>query len=188
MPQRPDFEVSTGFPSRGVLMIRRFVAIAGLVLAPLASAAGQSEARPNVFTVQPLNAVFQFYSAEYERAATKAVTWGLGGNYSTGIFDGDLTYASGEFKMRYYPAGTALQGFSVGGAAGYTRVSDGTSSAGGPSLGVLLEYQWLLGERKNFAVALGVGAKALLIESESIGGNDVTARYPTARISVGWAY
>jgi hypothetical protein len=169
-------------------MIRRFVAIAGLVLAPLASAAGQSEARPNVFTIQPLNAVFQFYSAEYERAATKAVTWGLGGNYFTGAFDDDLSYASGEFKLRFYPAGTALQGFSVGGALGFTRVNGTDDSVTGPSLGVLLEYQWLMGEKKNFAVALGVGAKALLIDDDAVGTNDFVARYPTARISVGWAY
>jgi hypothetical protein len=169
-------------------MLRRLVAVAGLVLVPLTVAAGQSEARPNVFTIQPLNAVFQFYSAEYERAATKAVSWGLGGNFFTGAFDDDFNYASGEFKLRYYPAGIALQGFSVGGALGITRVSGVNESASGPSLGVLLEYQWLMGEKKNFAVALGVGAKALMIDDDAFSSNDVVARYPTARISVGWAY
>jgi hypothetical protein len=175
-------------------MIRRLVAIAGLVLAPLASAAGQAEGRKNVFTIQPLNAVFQFYSAEYERAATKAVTWGVGANYASGfLWDDDVSYTSAEFKLRYYPAGVALQGFSVGSALGYTNVRDNNSggttpvSEGAPSLGVLLEYQWLLGQEKNFALALGLGAKALFIDT-SDSSNDFTARYPTARISIGWAY
>jgi hypothetical protein len=174
-------------------MIRRLVATAGLVLVPFVSATGQSEARPNVFTIQPLTAVFGFYSAEYERAATKAVTWGLGGNYwSPDASSDDFSYASGEFKLRYYPSGVALQGFSVGGSLGYSNVrgqnSDGTTgSAGAPSLGVLLEYQWLMGEKKNFAIALGVGAKALFISEDEF-DNDFVAKYPTARISVGWAW
>jgi hypothetical protein len=174
-------------------MIRRLVAIAGLVVVPFASVAGQSEARPNVFTIQPLNAVFQFYSAEYERAATKAVTWGVGANHASGfLWDDDGSYTSAEFKLRYYPAGIALQGFSVGGAVGYTSVKDNNSGAtstseGAPSVGVLLEYQWLMGQQKNFAVALGLGAKAVFLDT-SDSTNDFTARYPTARISVGWAF
>ena len=68
-----------------------------------------------------------------------------------------------------------------------------TSNTGGdetvtaPSLGVLLEYQWLMGASKNFALTLGLGAKALSIK-DNFSSSDFVARYPTARVSVGYSF
>jgi hypothetical protein len=175
-------------------MIRKLVAVVLVALLPLSAVLGQAESGRAVLSIQPLSAVFGFYSAEYERAASKTVTWGLGGNYwSLGDdYDGDFKYTSGEFKLRYYPSGVALEGFSVGGSVGYTSVkgrssTGSTSTEGAPSAGVLLEYQWLLGEKKNFAIALGAGAKALFISEDNF-DSDFVAKYPTARISIGWVF
>jgi hypothetical protein len=45
-----------------------------------------------------------------------------------------------------------------------------------------------MGAKRNFALALGVGAKAVQVNEDEITNNDFTARYPTARISVGYAF
>ena len=179
------------------------IAAAALLLLPFATASAQDavvvaqvRAEPsNVLSIQPFNAVLlNAFSGEYERRTGTALTFGIGGTYwkvpDTG--DDDLTYTSGDVKLRYYPQGTALQGFSFGGTVGFSQISEtiGTddTSESGPSFGILLEYQWLMGASRNFAVALGIGAKAVVVDEDTIGSEDFTARYPTARISVGFAF
>jgi hypothetical protein len=171
------------------------LAVAGVMPFAAASAQQIAVAAPrNVLSIQPINAVFTDYSAEYERATGNAVTLGVGGTFFN-IGDGvdEITYKSADVKLRYYPNGTALMGFSFGGTAGFSSVSgkdfDGTDeSASGPSLGVLLEYQWLLGVQRNFSVALGLGAKAVFVKDNAFTSDNFLARYPTARVSVGFAF
>jgi len=173
----------------------RVLTIALAALSPLASASAQLEAAPrNVLSFQPLSAMLTVYSAEYERQTASAVSVGVGGTYwNIGEGSDDLTYKSGDLKVRYYPQGVALRGFAFGGSVGFTTVT-GTSTSGtdetasGASFGLMLEYQWLMGATRNFALALGVGAKALSVKEETFSSGDFTARYPTARISVGYAF
>jgi hypothetical protein len=178
-------------------MRNRVLAVAAAALMPFAAASAQSTAVPrNVISIQPLNAMMTVYSGEYERAVGKAVSFGLGGTYWGADDDtGDeASYTSGDVKLRYYPSGTALMGFSFGASAGYTSVSatDAGStideSEAGPTFGILLEYQWLMGASKSFSVALGAGAKMLFIDEENVTNESFTARYPTARVSVGFAF
>lgn len=140
-----------------------------------------------------MNAILTVYAAEYEHAIRKAVTLGVGATYwNVGGSDDAVTYASGDFKFRYYPQGLALSAFSAGGSLGYSRVNfKSTSSgldesAGGVSLGFLMEYQWLLGATKNFAVTVGAGAKTLFVNG--VDNADFTGRYPTLRLSIGYAF
>ena len=167
--------------------------VAAMLTLPAAVALAQPAVPRNVLSIQPLNAVFSVFSGEYERAAGKSASWAIGGNYwGAGDSNDDVDYTSAEFKLRYYPNGVALEGFSFGGAVGFASVtgrnsSGGNESVGGPSIGVLLEYQWLMGVKKNFTVALGAGAKALNISKGDI-QQSVTAKYPTLRISVGLAF
>jgi hypothetical protein len=168
-------------------------------LTPFAAASAQQvevAAPRNVISIQPINAVLTMYSAEYERQASAAGTFGFGGTYlnvgSSGI--DEVTYKSADVKLRYYPNGRALMGFSFGATGGFTSLSGtdfngNNASVSGPSLGVLLEYQWLLGEKRNFSVALGAGAKALFVKADQFtGNNNFITRYPTARVSVGYAF
>ena len=175
-------------------MRNRLLSLIAAAVIPFGTVLAQDASPRNVFSFQPLTAVFTVYSAEYERQTAGALTVGVGGTYwSLGDATDELTYKSADVKLRYYPNGTALSGFSFGGTVGFTSVS-GTStsgfdeSAGGPSFGVLLEYQWLMGAKQNFSVALGAGAKALSVKQETFTSGDFTARYPTARISVGYAF
>lgn len=178
-------------------MRNRVLTLAAAALMPFAAASAQQDAAPpNVISFQPLGAVLlTVYSAEYERQTGAAVTLGVGSTYwNVGEGAEDVTYKSADLKLRYYPNGTALMGFSFGGSVGFTSVSatssiDGTDElANGPSLGVLIEYQWLMGAKRNFALALGIGAKALMVKEENISSGDFTARYPTTRVSVGYAF
>ena len=183
--------------------MRKTLGILALIAAPMATALAQNAASAptpkNVLSIQPLSAIFTVLAAEYERKGGTSWTWGLGVT-NVGLDDdgstSETTYNSGDLKLRYYPQGVALQGFSFGGSVGFTKVTnkDATTvpptdeSASGSTFGVLLEYQWLLGANKKFAVALGVGAKVLTIDEADISNADFVARYPTARISVGWAF
>ena len=171
----------------------RLVTLAALIAFPVSMAGAQGEMPKQVLSIQPLTAVFGVFSGEYERAAGASVTWGLGATYwGSGFSGGDARYTSAEFKLRAYPNGVALDGFSVGGAVGFTSVSaddnaGSSGSVGGPTVGVLLEYQWLLGPKKEWTFALGVGAKALFINDDN-NSVDFTGKYPTARISFGYAW
>ena len=177
-------------------MRNRVIAVAAAAMMPFAAASAQANAVPrNVISIQPLNAMFTVYSAEYERQAGKAVTFGVGGTYWSADDDDlseEVSYTSADVKLRYYPSGAALQGFSFGASAGFTSVSaqDATTdeSESGPTFGVLLEYQWLMGVKKNFSVALGAGAKMLFVDEDNVSNETFTARYPTARVSVGYAW
>lgn len=149
----------------------------------------------NVISIQPLSAMFEILSAEYERKGGAAWSWGLGvTSFSPDDDDAataDAEYNSGDVKFRYYPQGVALQGFSFGGSVGYAKVSEETgtttTSESVGTFGVLLEYQWLLGAKKKFAVTLGAGAKKLMLDEDNF-TSDVIAAYPTGRISVGFAF
>ncbi len=182
-------------------MRNRVLILAAAALMPFAAASAQQVAAPftpatphSVISIQPINAVFTAYSAEYEHQTGAAVTFGVGGTFlNAGDGIDEVTYKSGDLKLRYYPSGTALIGFSFGGTAGFSSVS-GTdfngakTSVSGPSLGVLLEYQWLMGLERNFSVALGIGAKAVFVKDNQFTSDNFVTRYPTARISVGYAF
>jgi hypothetical protein len=174
-------------------MRNRFALMAAMIALPVATAAAQNATPRNVISIQPLSAMLTVYSGEYERAFGKAASWGVGATYwNAGDTGDEVSYTSGDFKLRYYPQGSSLNGFSVGGSVGYSTVSEtfGTTEAeqGGVSVGVLLEYQWLMGAKKNFSMTLGAGAKALMVNEDDFSGSEVTARYPTARVSVGYAW
>jgi hypothetical protein len=176
-------------------MRNRFFILAAAVM-PFAAASGQSLAAPhNVLSIQPINAVFTAYSGEFERQMGGASTVGIGGTFFD-VGDGidKVTFKSGDVKLRYYPNGTALMGFSFGGSAGYTSITgtdastNNETTVSGPSLGVLLEYQWLMGVQRNMSVALGAGAKAVFVKDADFSSNNYAARYPTVRVSIGYAF
>lgn len=154
--------------------------------------------KTNVLSIQPLTAILGVYSAEWEHVVTQTMTFGIGGSFWSNNDDYAKTaYTSGDLKLRYYPEGTPLRGFSLGVQAGYTSVSDdvkeesffglrGKHKLNAPSIGVGLEYGWLLGVSKSLYVGLGVGAKKILTHQDEV--PDATLGYPTGRVSVGYAF
>jgi hypothetical protein len=161
---------------------------------PTLASAQITTGKSGVLSIQPIDAMLTVYAGEAEVAVSRSVTLGVGGTYwGPDITDGDFRYLSGDVKLRYYPDARPFQGFSFGGSVGVTHIngsdnaSQSTGSASGPSIGVMLDYNWLLGAQKGFYVGLGAGAKAVFISDKDISDN-ATVRYPTARISVGWAF
>ena len=178
----------------------RFVPALSLLAATTfaAAAAGAQTAsspKTTVLSIQPLSAMFSVYAAEVEHAIAPAWTLGVGGsNWSPDLGGTGFTYNSGDVKLRYYPEQRAFQGFSFGAQAGYSQITTRTdygsagttrSKASGPTVGVALDYNWLLGPPQTFYVGLGFGAKKIFAKSPN---DNATVGYPTARISVGVAF
>ncbi|HEX8848393.1 MAG TPA: DUF3575 domain-containing protein [Gemmatimonadaceae bacterium] len=175
-------------------------------LAPAARAQQTSAApRTSAVSIQPLSAVAGIYALEYEHATSRHLSIGVGGTFSRqsgsdwfGEGDSKVTYASGDLKLRYYPEGRALAGFSVGALAGYVSARETSksyfagatqttrSNGSAPAFGISLDYTWLLGGSRSFYLALGAGAKRLLLKQSDV--PDALTTYPTARISVGYAF
>ena len=179
-------------------MPRRFavtIFALSLIVATGAFAQGTAPApRANVLSINPLGIPFEVLSAEFERAASGNVSLGASVGY-TSVFD-EVDYLSLDAKLRYYPTGPAPKGFSVGISAGYTRITDdfvevtgGDDTYSAPSLGVLVDYNWLLGSTKRFFVGAGLGAKRVFGDDDDDGlDDDVNFAYPTARFQVGFTF
>ena len=144
--------------------------------------------RTAAISVQPLSAIATVVAAEYEHAVSPTISVGIGG---TGWFPGALSYRSADFKARYYVNATPLEGLSVGGSVGYSRITEklgGTSTGvSGPTAGAMLDYGWLLGKGRALYAALGAGGKVIFVDVGDFVKN-VALRYPTFRISIGRAF
>jgi hypothetical protein len=142
----------------------------------------------NVFSVNPLGIPFEYFSAEYERALTGLTSIGLTGSYVGFIDEG--SYSTIEGKLRFYPNEEGPKGFSIGMSAGITRVSvdrfdEPDDSESKPSLGVIIDYNWLLGKTKRVVVGTGLGAKRIFGVGSDFDDDDIPLAYPTARFQVG---
>lgn len=145
--------------------------------------------RQSVVTINPLGIPFEYISAEIERRASDLVTLGLSGSF---FGPGDVNYTTLEGKVRLYPNEEPLKGFSIGMAAGVTRLKENFFDSGSgnssntstfPTLAVIIDYNWLLGKTKRVLVGTGVGAKRLFGSDD--GFSDANFAYPTARFQVG---
>lgn len=166
--------------------------VALVCLVPGLASAQEPNGKAAVISIQPISAMLTVYAGEVELAMSRSATIGVGATYwSPDVIDGTFNYASGDVKIRYYPEGRAFQGFSFGGSVGYTHLgatdNTTTGSAGGPSIGVMLDYNWLLGVQKAFYIGLGLGGKTLFISDKAV-ADQATLHYPTIRLSVGWAF
>lgn len=143
--------------------------------------------RPNLVSTNPIAAIFEFYSAEFEHSLTPIASIAITGSHF-GIDDFD--YNNVDAIIRYYPGARAIRGFAFGGSVGYARVDDacygcGSRSRGAFAIGVRGDYVWILGSDQRFAVAAGAGAKRLFYSSE---GDRGSTALPIARLSVGYAW
>lgn len=163
------------------------------LLIPAAALRAQGSTQPykSVLTLNPLGIPFEYISGEYERVVSGLVTGGLTFSY-LGLSDD--SYLTWEGKLRFYPNEEAPKGFSIGLSAGITRLEgerfDGTSNVDDdiirPTIGVIIDYNWLLGRNKRFLVGAGVGGKRILGPDHD--WVDLNVGYPTARFQVGFLF
>ena len=178
-------------PSRTALAA---AAVALTLSLPAGVQAQEATPKNQVLSINPLVLIFGGVSGEFERRVGTGTSVAAGLSYYT--FD-DADYLSVEGKYRFYPSGEALRGFSVAGTGGYTHVGDDdacddsffddcTDSGNALTVGVELNYQWLLGRERNFAVTLGGGAKRLFFLGDEV--TDASIGVPTLRLSIGYAF
>jgi hypothetical protein len=140
-----------------------------------------------------LGVPFDIGSLEIESAVAPGITVGGLGSYAS---FGDDRWATFDAKVRYYPAEIVLQRFSLGLSGGYTHystlIASGTvvnrRSLDYPTLGVLADYNWLLGQAGRFLVGTGVGAKRVIASRDDRAMVNLEYAYMTARFVVGLAF
>jgi len=185
----------------GTLAVLGTLASTCLTTAGAAQAATSPAAQvphTQIISTSPLGLVFGLLSVDYERRLSAVTTLGASGSYFAP--DGG-SYVSADARYRYYPQEQALEKFSFGGTAGFTRFaaaddfcdpefeSCGSDDAGNAlTLGLELGYAWLLGRQERFAVGVGVGAKRLFFLNDDVDTEDVLETLPTVRLSIGYAF
>jgi hypothetical protein len=149
------------------------------------------ESRSRAFTINPLGIPFEIVSVEFEGAVHDAFT--LAGNFSYFSPD-EYTRSSLEVKGRLYPSERAPRAFSVGIGLGAVNTRENLDVDGAlvkqdkthPSIGVYVDYNWLLGKSSRFFVGTGLGAKRILGESDDF--DEAPFVYGTARFLIGVAF
>lgn len=140
-------------------------------------------------SINPLGIPFDIFSVEVESGIAQGMT--LGGSASHTEIDNER-YSSGDFKFRYYPSEIVLKGFSIGASAGLLRYSDIVDGVrqtiDTPTLGLLLDYNWMLGATHRFIIGTGVAAKRILAGSEDRQKVGLDRAQLSARFTVGVAF
>lgn len=126
---------------------------------------------------------------EIESAVAPGITIGGVASY---MDISDTRFTTFDFKVRYYPGEVVLRDWSLGATAGYTRISNlvgGTrETLDAPTLGVVLDRNWLYGRSKRFLIGTGIGAKRLIASSADRDRVDVERAIMTVRLIVGFAF
>jgi hypothetical protein len=116
-------------------------------------------------SANPFGILLNLFNAEYEQRVTTSTSLGVGGSF---LSTDDSDYVNSDVFFRYYPSGTALNGFALGVKAGLTRVDDNcgircgrdeTTTAFG--VGFDTNYSRLLSRRQHLYVGAGFGLKRL---------------------------
>ena len=175
------------------------LAVAMCLVTGRAGAQSASSTPPyvNAVGVNPIGLPFGLFSAEFEHIVSPGFVLGAGGSYENivGTHRDDIQSSWADFKAKYYPNEESFKGFSVGLTAGVLNsrgrpngdvLSSTHQSRSATTLGVILDYNWLLGRRKKLYVGTGIGAKRVFGKT----GDDSVLNpvFPYGRLQVGIAY
>lgn len=177
--------------------MRRLIGLASLFVIAWLPAGGQS-ARIRIpyrtyVAVNPLGIPFNIASAEVESAVASGITLGGAASYTAIRHD---RYTTFDVKFRYYPSEVVLQGFSIGASVGHSRFSTLIGAPGGDirsgldynTIGLLVDYNALLGARRRFVVGTGLGAKRILGSDDGRERLGLDQPVMTVRFVVGLAF
>ena len=168
-----------------------------VVLAPHHALRAQTAASPTpdstrraLILVNPFSFLFPGVSGEAEFVVAPSATVAFGGSYYGN--DGP-NYSTATVKLRLYPQEHAPAGFAVALGAGLARQQEsycdfgcGRRSKTHPSVGVELDYTWLLGPTRHFGLSLGGGLQRVLGIDER---NDSFDQFlPMGRLGIGYAF
>jgi len=141
-------------------------------------------AHRGIATINPFAVIFGGFNGDIELN----IGTGMTGALSATWFPDELNYSAVDFTFRYYPGELNPKGFSVGASIGYLTVEDdvGIVEGKGPAIGFIGGYNWLLGKSERLAIAVGLGAKRLIVDSDKYPGAPEAA--PTGRLGIGLSF
>jgi hypothetical protein len=177
------------------LRVRLIAVVAVGMIVAASSARSQNPPRIPIpfrtyIAINPLGIPFDVASVEFESGVAQGVTVGAQGSYTS---LGDDRYSTIDAKVRYYPSEIVLRGFSMGVSVGHTHFTTRDNDITRRSLdfgtvGLLLDYNWMLGMQHRFIVGSGIGAKRVLVDADARDAAGLDHAYLTARFVVGLAF
>ena len=180
------------------MQMRWLVAVSMAIVCGHAVSAQVSPRRTNIpipfrtyVAFNPLLVPFDIGSVEMETGVAQGVTLGGVGSYTN---VDKQRYSSFDLDVRYYPGEVVLRGFSVGLSGGFLRYTNhvGTpetrTSIDAPTVGVLADYNWMLGVNRRFLVGTGLGAKRVLAGRKERDETGLGRAYMTLRFVIGYAF
>lgn len=189
-------------PSMIVSHIRRTLlgAVVALAFTPVVAHAqlpAPTQPYASELSINPFGIPFGYLDVEGNTSVGGGATLGIMlSHYSPSSNDNPFTNV--DAKIRYFPNELPFKGFSVGLTAGWTKqqgdsfngsvTTSTTTTVSSPTMGVIVDYDWLLGARKRFAVGVGIGAKRLFAsraERDRIGLDAAAGIY---RFQLGYAF
>lgn len=137
--------------------------------------------------INPLGIPFDIASLEVESAVAPGIT--VGGLASYTSLDRDR-YTTFDAKVHYYPGEIVLRGFSIGASVGHTRFTTGDvpGALSYPTIGLLVDYNFMLGAAGRFVVGTGFGAKRVMASADEREPFNVDRATFTARFVLGLAF
>jgi hypothetical protein len=169
----------------------RSTSAALLLVLALAGAADAQPAAPArkparlAVATNPLAIPFGLFTLDVETAThTPGLTIGAGGTWITEGHDKRWADA----RVMYFPGEVALRGFALGLTGGVVSEegADGERSESAPTLGVRMDYDWLVGVRKRMLVGIGIGVKRVLRDVSDVSSLDQV--YADGRFVVGLTF
>jgi hypothetical protein len=144
--------------------------------------------------VNPLGVVGDIGTVELETGVVQGITVGGVASY---IDVDDDRFTTFDFKVRYYPAEVVLRSWSIGGTAGFTRFSNLVEQPEGgktrqnlsaPTIGLVVDHNWLTGRGEHFLIGTGIGAKRVLASKAERDRTDIDRAIVTVRLVIGYAF
>jgi len=185
-----------------MLTVRRlFVSLVALgVGARVASAQGTATSPVRIpsqtyIAINPIGVVGDIGTLEVESGIAQGLT--LGGVASYMNWVDDQRFTTFDFKVRYYPGEVVLRDWSVGAVLGVTRFSNIVNanlngptreSLTAPTIGIIVDKNWLTGRGEHFLIGTGVGAKRVLASKSDIDRVDFYHAVFTVRFVLGYAF
>src|ERR1051325_534962 len=128
-------------------------------------------------------------TSEIENAIAPGIPVGGVASY---IDVSDRRFTTFDFKIRYYPWEIVLRDYSIGGSIGYTKFSNIVQTVrqelSAPTIGIILDRNWVYGRGQHFIIGTGVGAKRVLASSDDRARADVSRAVVTGRLIIGFAF
>ena len=192
----PNTVVSANMQTSRILAALSFALLAGASTRALAQAPA-SQAPVGLVPIpsrtyigfNPVGLPADVATFEIENAVAQGITVGGVGSY---IDVNDQRFTTFDFKVRYYPGEVVLRDWAIGATVGYTRFSNLVNGIreplNAPTLGIVLDRNWLYGRGQHFLIGTGVGAKRIIASSAERDRADVERAIVSARLIVGFAF